>query len=217
MHATERVPRDPLHGGERVDHLAILPRCVTSLRQPPSCASNAPIGLHDVVERVTTGERQLVSMCPSCTRRMVSPMLHASTPPVLKTRFLPYISYNGSVCGPSYMAESTTTPCGRAMRPGHLEGVGAAGRLDHAVGTATVGELAHGGLHGCKIHAACVDHLIRQAALTGEGEARGVDVDRDDMSGPCRRAHIMVVRPTGRAPITATVEPGSISAMLAPQ
>ena len=27
MHATGCVPRDPLHGGERVDHLAILPRC----------------------------------------------------------------------------------------------------------------------------------------------------------------------------------------------
>ncbi len=68
--------------------------------------------------------------------------------------------------------------------PCHLEGVGAAGRLDHAVGTATVGELAHGGLHRGEVHTARVDHGIGQAALTGEGEARGVDVDRDDMSGP---------------------------------
>ena len=64
--------------------------------------------------------------------------------------------------------------------PGHLEGVGATGRLDHAVGAATVGELAHGGLHRGEVHTARVDYGIGQAALTGEGEARGVDVDRDD-------------------------------------
>ena len=64
--------------------------------------------------------------------------------------------------------------------PGHLEGVGAAGRLDHAVGAAVVGEFAHRGLHGGEVHAARVYHPVRQAALTGEGEARGVDVDRDD-------------------------------------
>ncbi len=36
MHATERVPRDPLHGGERVDHLAILPRCALPPNELPA-------------------------------------------------------------------------------------------------------------------------------------------------------------------------------------
>ena len=40
----------------------------------------------------------------------------ASTPPVLKMRFLPYMLGSGSVRSFSYIAETTTTALGRAMR-----------------------------------------------------------------------------------------------------
>lgn len=49
-------------------------------------------------------------MCAS-----ISPQRQPSTPPVLKVRFLPYMSGRGSVCASSYMATTATVALGRAL------------------------------------------------------------------------------------------------------
>ena len=59
--------------------------------------------------------RGVVSIFPWAIKSRISPQSHPSTPPVLKMRFLPYISGSGSICGLSYMATMVTMALGRAQ------------------------------------------------------------------------------------------------------
>ena len=59
--------------------------------------------------------RQLVSSFPAFNSFMISSQQEASTPPVLKTRFFPYMSGRGSICGSSYKATTQTTALGLAI------------------------------------------------------------------------------------------------------
>lgn len=72
------------------------------------------ISLHDFIQRKSVGYHTS-GINPSFgdQARMSSQAL-ASTPPVLKVRFLPYISGSGSVCASSYNATMHTIPFGRA-------------------------------------------------------------------------------------------------------
>lgn len=58
--------------------------------------------------------RGVVSIFPWDIKSRISPQSHPSTPPVLKMRFLPYISGSGSICGLSYIATMVTMALGRA-------------------------------------------------------------------------------------------------------
>ena len=55
-----------------------------------------------------------VSNFPCAISERISPHLLPSTPPVLKVRFLPYISGRGRVWGLSYIATTVTIALGRA-------------------------------------------------------------------------------------------------------
>ena len=56
----------------------------------------------------------VVSSSPAAISRRISAQSQPSTPPVLKVRFLPYISGRGSTCGLSYSATMVTIAFGRA-------------------------------------------------------------------------------------------------------
>ena len=77
--------------------------------------------------------RGVVSIFPWDIKSRISPQSHPSTPPVLKMRFLPYISGSGSICGLSYIATMVTMALGRAHFPGKLEGIRSTCNLHHHI------------------------------------------------------------------------------------
>ena len=56
----------------------------------------------------------VVSIFPAAIRSRIPAQSQPSTPPVLKVRFLPYMSGRGRVWGLSYSATMVTTALGRA-------------------------------------------------------------------------------------------------------
>ena len=148
-----------------------------------------------------------------CAR--ISPQRQPSTPPVLKVRFLPYISGRGSVCASSYMATTATVALGARALPGEAEALAAARRLDHACPRRRVSAFrrrTEGQLFGRAEEKGREPFLRRGAG--GRCPSSADDDGARFFSAPriWRRT-----APRGLPPITRAQQPSTMSAMSAAQ
>ena len=147
--------------------------------------------------------RKSVRSFPWASRLTSSGPRLAFTPPVLKTRFFPYMAGRGSVWFSSYMATSATVPLGRASRQ-------AAWKLSrppaHSITTAD----SRLGSAGSRASATspCSSAIRRRQ---GSGSTPMT------WAAPSRAAHSAAHSPTGPRPSTTAVSPGWKAHSSAPQ
>ena len=145
---------------------------------------------------------------------MILPQSAASTPPVLKIRFFPYMSGRGRVCGSSYMAMMAATALGRAI----FQAIWKVSLPPAASRTASAPRpsvrrrtsFSTSSRRGLSVTSARFCFLASSRRLSSTSMAMM-------RAGWYSLAHIMQQRPVGPAPITAAVSPGRISAREAPQ
>ena len=129
----------------------------------------------------------------------------ASTPPVLKIRFFPYISGRGRVWDSSYMATRATTPLGRAIFQAVVKEspLPAASTTPSAPRPPVQARTRSSGFSsGVWTTRSARPRLLAKARREASVSMAMV------WAAPKSRAQARVHRPTGPAPITARVSPG---------
>lgn len=157
--------------------------------------------------------RQLVSSFPAFISFMISSQQEASTPPVLKTRFFPYMSGKGSSAvlhikplhRPPHWAWQSSMPSGRypCLLPLPIR------HPRRVQGSASLSPVPHPAL--------TVDNDICQSLFLSQLQPFIRRINGYDHAGAVKPCAHQVHSPVGPAPITATVSAGLISAREAPQ
>ena len=158
--------------------------------------------------------RKSVRSFPWASRLTSSGPRLAFTPPVLKTRFFPYMAGRGSVWFSSYMATSATVPLGRASRQ-------AAWKLSrppaHSITPSAPRPSVAAATADSRLGSAGSRASATSPCSSAIRRRQGSGSTPMTWAAPSRAAHSAAHSPTGPRPSTTAVSPGWKAHSSAPQ